>query len=83
MNNIYPISEAQAKLSMLCKSGHKFVISNRNRPVMVALPIEEFEAMLETMDVLADPSAMREIARAKQGQGVYRELALDDENFGL
>lgn len=83
MIRIYPISEAQAKLSKLSKSGHKFVISNRNHPVMVALPVEEFEAMLETMDVLADPAAMKEIQRARQGEGDYRELGLEDENFGL
>lgn len=83
MNAIYPISEVQAKLSKLCRAGDRFVISNRNKPVMVALPIEEFDALMETLDVLSDPKAMHEIRRADAGQGPYQELDLDDENFGL
>jgi len=83
MEVTYPISEAQAKLSKLCKQGERFVISNRHRPVVVALPIEEYEAMLETMDVLATPEAMKEIQRAQEGKGTYRALHLDDEDFGL
>lgn len=83
MNSIYPISEVQAKLSKLCSAGKRFVISNRNKPVMVALPIEEFDALMETLDVLSDPKAMREIQRAEAGTGGYQELNLDDENFGL
>ncbi|MCC5847284.1 MAG: type II toxin-antitoxin system Phd/YefM family antitoxin [Verrucomicrobia bacterium] len=83
MNSIYPISEVQAKLSKLCKDGNRFVISNRNRPVMVALPIEEFDALMETLDVLSDPKAMKEIQRAEAGKGSYKPLDLDHEDFGL
>ena len=83
MNSIYPISEVQAKLSKLCRAGNRFVISNRNKPVMVALPIEEFDALMETLDVLSDPKAMREIQRAEAGEGPYKKLNLDDEDFGL
>jgi PHD/YefM family antitoxin component YafN of YafNO toxin-antitoxin module len=83
MNAIYPISEAQAKLSKLCREGNRFVIANRNRPVMMALPMNEFEALMETLDVLSDPKAMREIQRANAGEGDYRPLDLNDEDFGL
>lgn len=83
MNSIYPISEVQAKLSRLCKEGNRFVISNRNTPVMVALPVEEFDALMETLDVLSDPKAMKAIQRAEAGQGSYKALDLDDENFGI
>jgi len=83
MVSTYNIGQAQAKLSELCRSGRKFVISNRNHPVMVALPVEDYEAMLETLDVLSDPVAMQAIARARAGQGTYRELDLADENLGL
>jgi len=83
MNSIYPISEVQARLSELCRAEKRFIISNRNRPVMVALPVEEFEALMETLDVLSDPKAMKALQRAKDGEGSYRELNLDDENFGI
>jgi len=35
------MKEAQASLTKLCRSGQRFVIANRNRPVVVALPIKD------------------------------------------
>ena len=75
--------EAQASLPKLCRSGRRFVISNRNRPVVVALPIDDFEALMETLDVLADPAAMKAVQSVRAGQTKYRSLNLADENFGL
>jgi PHD/YefM family antitoxin component YafN of YafNO toxin-antitoxin module len=75
--------EAQASLPKLCRSGRRFVISNRNRPVVVALPVEDFEALMETLDVLADPAAMKAVQAARAGKAKYRMLDLADENFGL
>jgi prevent-host-death family protein len=83
MLGTYKIKEAQANLTKLCRSGRKFVISNRNRPVVVALPVEDFEALLETLDVLEDPTAMTAVRAAKAGTAKYRALDLSDENFGL
>jgi len=77
------MKEAQANLTKLCRSGKRFVIANRNQPVVVAMPMEDFEALMETMDVLADPAAMTAIHSAKTGTTKYRPLNLDDENFGL
>ncbi|MFM8831455.1 MAG: type II toxin-antitoxin system Phd/YefM family antitoxin [Spartobacteria bacterium] len=79
----YNIKEAQANLTKLCRSGRKFVISNRNRPVVVALPVEDFEALLETLDVLEDPAAMKAVHAVKVGTTKYRALNLSDDNFGL
>jgi prevent-host-death family protein len=79
----YNIKEAQANLTKLCRSGRKFIISNRNRPVVVALPVEDFEALMETLDVLEDPVAMKAVRAAKTGTATYRTLDLADENFGL
>jgi len=79
----YNIKEAQAELTKLCRAGRKFVIANRNRPVFVALPVDDFEALIETMDVLADPQAMKVMRDARSGKASYHPLDLDDENFGL
>ena len=83
MPDTYNIKEAQAGLPMLCRSGKRFVIANRNHPVMVAMPVEDFEALMETLDVLADPAAMTAIESARKGKTTYRKLDLGDENFGL
>jgi len=83
MQVTYNIREAQAQLSKLCRGGRKFVIANRDRPVFVALPVADFEALLETLDVLADPLAMKAIKQSQGGATKYAELNLDDEDFGL
>ncbi len=54
-----------------------------NRPVVVAMPVEDFEALMETLDVLADPAAMKAIRSARNGESTYRQLDLEDANFGL
>ena len=36
-----------------------------------------------SLDVLADPVAMKAIQSARNGESKYRRLNLDDENFGL
>lgn len=83
MPDTYNMKEAQAGLTKLCRSGKRFVIANRNEPVVVALPIADFEALMETLDVLGDPNAMAAIQSAKAGKTTYRPLNPDDENFGL
>jgi prevent-host-death family protein len=83
MTATYNMREAQATLPKLCRSGRRFVISNRNRPVVVGLPIEDFEALMETLDILADPAAMKAVQAARAGKTKYRALDLTDENFGL
>jgi len=81
--NTYNIRELQAGLTKICRKREKFMIANRNDPLFVALPVEEYEALMETIDLLADPAARKALAKAKAGKNVYRKLNLDDENFGL
>jgi PHD/YefM family antitoxin component YafN of YafNO toxin-antitoxin module len=83
MKDIYTVREAQANLPKLCNSKKRFVIARRNDPVYVALPLEEFDALLETMELLSNPQAARTLRAAKAGKLAYKELNLSDENFGL
>ncbi len=52
------VSKAQAGLPRLCNSGQSYLITNRDRPTAVLLPIADYEALIETMDLLANPKAM-------------------------
>jgi PHD/YefM family antitoxin component YafN of YafNO toxin-antitoxin module len=79
----YTVSEAQANLPGLCRAGRRFVISRRDKPVYVAMPLEDYDALLETMELLSDPTAMKTLRAAKAGKLAYKELNLADENFGL
>ena len=79
----YTVSEAQAGLPSLCRSGRRFVISRRDKPVYVAMPLADYDALLETMEILSNPAAMKTLRSAKAGKLAYKELNLADENFGL
>ena len=77
------ITKAQSGLPKLCREKKPVLITTHNRPVSVLLSIEDYEAMIETMDLLANPKAMRTIRAAKAGKLKYRKLDLADENLGL
>lgn len=62
-----PLSEAKAKLARLLTEvdelGERVVITRSGRPVGVLLPVDEYEGLLETLEILADPELSRAIRR--------------------
>ena len=82
-DNTLTISRAQAGLPRLCNSGKSFLITNRDKPTAVLLPIADYESLLETMDLLSNPRAMKTLRAAKAGRLNYKDLDLADESFGL
>ena len=77
------VSKAQSGLPKLCRNKKAILITTHEKPVSVLLPIEDYEALIETMDLLANPTAMRTLRAAKADKLKYRRLNLGDENFGL
>jgi len=48
------------------------------------MPVEDFEALMETMEAPSPiPPHLTAIRSAKASKTQYRPLNLDDENFGL
>ena len=85
-NTTYPtmtITEAQSGLPQLCRAKKPILITTHDKPISVLLSIEDYDALIETMDLLARPKAMRTLRAAKAGKLMYRKLDLADENFGL
>lgn len=41
----------------------RFVITKRGKPVAVMLSIDDYESLMETLDILSDPKAMAGIRR--------------------
>lgn len=86
VKSTYPtitVTKAQSGLPKLCRSKKPVLITTHDKPVSVLLPIEDYEALIETMDLLANPTAMRTLRAAKAGKLKYRKLDLRDEHFGL
>jgi PHD/YefM family antitoxin component YafN of YafNO toxin-antitoxin module len=77
------VSKAQSGLPKLCRDKKAILITTHEKPISVLLPIEDYEALIETMDLLANPTAMRTLRAAKAGKLRYRRLNLNDEDFGL
>ena len=77
------ISRAKSELPKLCNSGQSYLITNRDRPTAVLLPFGDYEALIETLDLLANPRAMQVLAAAKAGKLSYQDLDLEDARLGL
>jgi antitoxin YefM len=62
-----PLSEAKTHLARLLaeveKLGEGVTITRSGRPAGVLLSIEEYEGLLETLDILADPKLMASVRR--------------------
>ena len=71
-----PLTEARNRLSEIVdevvSTGSDFVITKHGRPAAVLIGYEEYEALLETLNILSDPEAMAALTEAE------RDLAAGD-----
>ena len=67
-HEILSVSKAKAKLLDLTRKvqedGRAYVLTRDGEPVSALVPIEDYESLLETMDILADKKTMRDLAAA-------------------
>ena len=74
------VTEAQKKLLRLVESKETITLQKREETVAFIVPKERMEALLETMEVMANPAAMRAIRRDQSGKGKYLPLSVLDED---
>jgi prevent-host-death family protein len=78
MAETLPLAEIKARLSEIVdrvQGQHERVTLTRNgRPAAVLISPEDLEALEDTLELLSNPKALREIARARQeiakGKGI-------------
>ena len=67
-HNILSVTEAKATLLELMRSleeeGRTFVLTKNGLAVGALIPIEDYEALTETLDILNNSSLMKKIHRA-------------------
>ena len=76
------VGEAQAQLPRLVRSKETIALQRREETVAFLVPRERMEALLETMEILANPEAMRAIRRDRSGKSSYLPLSTLDEDAG-
>jgi prevent-host-death family protein len=84
VRSTYSVSEAQAQLPALLKKAQSdlIAIAKRDKTVAYLVSAERMEAIAETLEIMADPKAMRAIGRARlarRGQGKYYPVRVLDE----
>lgn len=76
MKSTYSVSEAQAKLPSLLRDpqGTFMSITRHNETVGYIVSKKRMDAIVETMELLADPGAMDAIEKARSGKARYMSL---------
>jgi prevent-host-death family protein len=80
-DRVLPLAEIKKRLSEIVdgiEERHDRVVLTRNgRPAAVLMSPDELESLEETLDILSDPAAMRELRAAESeidaGQGISAE----------
>lgn len=76
MKSTYNVAEAQARFPRVVRQAelNLITITRRDQPVAFLVGRERMEAILETMEILANPEAMKWLRAAKAGRLKYRPL---------
>jgi len=84
MKSTYSVAKAQSQFPRLLREADKsgaIVITRHDETVAYIVARERMEAIVETMDVLANPKAMKALRDYEQGRTSFLPLdALDDES---
>lgn len=80
VKTVFNIAEAQARLPKLVRSKQTLSLRQAEQTVAFLVPRDRMEALLETMELLANPEAMKAIRRDQAGKGKYLPLSVLDED---
>ena len=69
MNNASPFTEVRDKLREICDdvvaTGNQYTITRHGKPVAVIVSADEYDSLIETLNILSDTDAMDAIAEGE------------------
>lgn len=80
MKTTVSVTQAQAQLPRLLRSKETVAVQRHEETVAYIVPRERMDALLETLEVLANPTAMQAIRRDQRGKSRYLPLSALDED---
>lgn len=80
MKNTLTMTKGQAQFPALCRSKKTSAITRNGEVVAFIVPRKRMTDLLEQMEILANPEAMKAINKAKSGKGKYYPLSVLDED---
>lgn len=87
MTKTIPLSEAKAHLSEIIsdvvKTHDVFAISRGGIPSGVIMSVQEYESLIETLEILADPELMKSIRQSAKDKKAGRLLSHEEAWRGL
>jgi prevent-host-death family protein len=63
----------------------RFIVTKRGRPVALMMAIDDYESLLETVDMLSDKKLVKRIKKAESDvrKGNYRSLESIEKELGV
>jgi prevent-host-death family protein len=82
MKNTYSVAKAQANFTKMLKEAeeHPVSITRHDETVAFILSRERMEAIVETLEILGNPDAMKAIRRHQSGKTRFHPLSVLDED---
>ena len=82
-----PLAEARANLSRLVdeavRTHERVEVTRQGRRAVVILSAEDYDSIMETLDILSDQELMREIRAAEAEAGRGEVYTLDEVTEGM
>jgi len=84
-SSVFTVTEARAQLPKLLRGlerGGAFTVERRGKVAAFVLSPARMEALIETMEILGNRSAMEAISAYERGEVLMKEAACLDEDEG-
>ena len=82
MKNTYSVAKAQANFTRILKEAEKHPVSitRHGETVAFILSRDRMDAIVETLEIMADPDAMKAIRAHQAGKAKFLPLSVLDED---